>query len=182
MAKANTIYQLKITLADIRPPIWRRVEVKDCTLAQLNNIIQICMGWEGYHLWAFEIGSEQYGEDSESDLEMKSARKAKLSQIVQAGMKKFHYVYDFGDNWRHVIQVEKVLQSEPDVKYPRCVTGSRAGPPEDCGGPWGYGDFLDAIQNPSHNQHEEMLEWIGGEFDPEAFALDAVNEELARVG
>ena len=105
----------------------------------------------------------------------------KLGQIVQTGVKKFTYVYDFGDNWHHTVQVEKVLELEPKVKYPRCVKGSRAGPPEDCGGPWGYGGFLEAIQNPSHEEHEEMLEWVGGEFDPEAFDLEAVNEELAAM-
>ncbi len=181
MAKANVIYQLKITLAHIRPPIWRRVEVKDCTLVKLHEIIQIGMGWEGYHLWAFEIGGEQYGEDPEGELDVEKARKVKLSQIVQASVKKFHYLYDFGDNWQHVIQIEKVLESKPKVKYPRCVHGSRACPPEDCGGPLGYGDFLDAIQNPRHNRHEELLEWVGDEFDPEAIDLETVNKELAAV-
>jgi Plasmid pRiA4b ORF-3-like protein len=181
-SKSNsTAYQLKITLADIKPPVWRRVEVKDCTLTILHEIIQIVMGWDGYHLWAFEIGGEQYGEDPTGEMEMTSARKVKLSQIVQAGVKKFHYVYDFGDHWEHVIQVEKVLEADPQVKYPRCAKGSRACPPEDCGGAWGYGDFLNAIQNPGHESHEEMLEWVGGEFDPEAFDIEAVNKELASV-
>ena len=100
---------------------------------------------------------------------------------MQAGVKKFRYTYDFGDNWDHAIQVEKVLEADPQVKYPRCVKGSRACPPEDCGGAWGYGDFLDAIQNPGHEAHEEMMEWVGGEFDPEAFDIEAVNKELASV-
>jgi len=181
MAKSTAVYQLKITLADIKPPIWRRLEVKDCTLSKLNDIIQIVMGWEGYHMWSFDIGGEEYGEDPEGDMEMASARKMKLSQVVQAGVKKFRYTYDFGDTWVHLIQVEKVLEAEPKVKYPRCVTGSRAGPPEDCGGPWGYGDFVEAIQNPKHPEHAERLEWVGGEFDPEAFDLEAVNEQLAMV-
>jgi hypothetical protein len=97
---------------------------------------------------------------------------------VAQGFKKFTYTYDFGDNWRHVIQVEKVLAAEPGARYPRCVGGKRACPPEDCGGPWGYGDFLEAISNPKHPEHEDMLEWAGDEFDPEAFDLEAVNEEL----
>jgi hypothetical protein len=179
--KQATVYQLKITLADIKPPVWRRIEVKDCTLTILHEIVQTVMGWDGYHLWAFEIGGEQYGEDPEGEMEMTIARKVKLSQIVQAGLKKFRYTYDFGDNWDHVIQVEKVLEADPKVKYPRCVKGSRACPPEDCGGAWGYGDFLEAVQNPKHKSHEEMLEWVGGEFDPEAFDIEAVNKELASV-
>lgn len=177
----DTVYQLKITLANVKPLIWRRIEIKDCTLSKLNDIIQIIMGWDGYHLWGFDIGGEEYGDDLTGEMEMTSARKMKLSQIVQAGGKKFGYTYDFGDSWDHVIQVEKVLAAEPKVKYPRCVKGSRACPPEDCGGPWGYGDFLEAIKNPKHEQHEEMLEWIGGEFDPEAFELEAVNKELAGI-
>ena len=177
----STVYQLKITLADIKPPVWRRVEVTDCTLSKLHEIIQIVMGWDGSHLWAFEIGGEQYGEDPEGEMDMESSRKLKLSQVVQRGVKKFVYTYDFGDNWEHVIQVEKVLEADPKVKYPRCVKGSRACPPEDCGGAWGYGDFLAAVQNPTHESHEEMLEWVGGEFDPEAFDIEAVNKELATV-
>jgi hypothetical protein len=173
------VYQLKITLSDVKPPIWRRIEVKDCTLSTLNDIIQTVMGWDGYHMWAFDIGGEQYGEDPDGEMDMASASKTKLSQVVQSGVKKFRYTYDFGDNWDHVIQVEKVLEADSKVKYPRCVKGSRACPPEDCGGAWGYGDFLEAIQNPKHSQHEERLEWFGGEFDPEAFDLEAVNKELA---
>ncbi len=83
-----------------------------------------------------------------------------------------------GDNWEHTIQIEKVLEAEAGVRYPRCIAGKRACPPEDCGGPWGYGDFLEAIQNPAHPRHKELLEWVGDEFDPEAFDIDAVNEEL----
>ncbi len=97
---------------------------------------------------------------------------------MAGGIKKFSYTYDFGDNWDHSIQVEKVLDAEPGVHYPRCITGKRACPPEDCGGPWGYGDFLEAIQNPKHEQHKEMMEWSGGEFDSEKFDIETVNSEL----
>ncbi len=180
----STVYQLKIILADIKPPVWRRVEVEDCTLLKLHKIIQVGMGWDNYHMWLFDIGGEQYGDDvmdSTCESEFLSARKAKLSQFVKAGIKKFRYTYDFGDNWEHVIQVEKVLDADAQAKYPRCVKGSRACPPEDCGGPWGYSGFLDAIQNPGHESHGEMLEWVGGDFDPEAFDIEAVNKQLASV-
>lgn len=92
--------------------------------------------------------------------------------------RKFTYVYDMGDNWEHTIQIEKTLAAEPKVGYPRCIDGARACPPEDCGGVWGYVDFLNAIQNPRHKEHDEMLEWVGGEFDPEAFDADKVNKQL----
>ena len=177
--KADTVYQLKITLRDIRPPVWRRVQVKDCTLAKLHDIIQTVMGWTESHLHAFEIGGEQYGEpDPMGMMEYRSERSTRLSQVVARGHKKFTYVYDFGDNWEHVIEVEKELPPEPGARYPRCVAGKRASPPEDCGGAWGYADFLAAIRNPAHEEHEEMLEWVGGEFDPEAFDPDDVNQQL----
>jgi hypothetical protein len=176
-----TVYQLKITLADIKPPVWRRIEVGDCTLSKLHKVIQIVMGWSGSHLWAFDIEGDPYGDDTEDDPDIVSARKLKVGEIVQVGIKKFHYTYDFGDNWEHVVQVEKVLEAEPKVKYPRCVKGRRACPPEDCGGPWGYEEFLQAIRNPDHEQHQEMLAWVGGEFDPEAFDIEAVNKDLATV-
>jgi len=180
-AKAKHVYRLKITLADIKPSVWRRVEVEDCNLLKLHKIIQIVMGWSGYHLWVFDIEGDQYGDDPEGDPDMVSARKLKLGEMVWAKVKKFRYLYDFGDNWEHVIQIEKVLDVDPQVKYPRCVKGRRACPPEDCGGPWGYGDFLAAVQNPGHESHEEMLEWVGGGFDPEAFDIEAANKELAMV-
>lgn len=83
-----------------------------------------------------------------------------------------------GDTWQHTVLIEKTLPVEPGVKYPRCIDGKRACPPEDCGGPWGYSDFLDAVQNPKHERHEELLEWVGDGFDPEAFDPEAVNKEL----
>jgi hypothetical protein len=182
MAKAKgpaTVYQLKITLRDVKPPVWRRVEVKDCSLADLHDVIQICMGWDGGHLHAFEIGGEQYSApDLDGATDAEDASKVKLSKVVGWGIKKFTYTYDFGDNWEHVIEVEKELPAEPGVAYPRCVAGKRACPPDDCGGPWGYADFLEAIQDPKHPEHEELLEWAGGEFDPEHFDIEAVNEEL----
>jgi hypothetical protein len=183
-AKSATVYQLKITLNDIRPPVWRRVQTKDCTLAYLHDIIQIVMGWDDYHLHLFDIGGERYGDREQwpkefaEDPDSLDERKLKLSRIVDHGIHKFTYEYDMGDGWGHTILVEKTLPAEPRVKYPRCVDGKRACPPEDCGGPWGYADFVEAIQDPKHERHEELLDWIGGEFDPEAFDLEAVNEAL----
>jgi hypothetical protein len=180
----RVIYQLKITLQHVKPPIWRRVEVKDCTLGALHDIIQIVMGWQDYHLHEFEFRGNRVGDPAQWDygfgdeLEHINENRVKLSQLVSLGVKTLRYTYDMGDSWEHQIQIEKVRDPEKGVRYPRCVKGNRACPPEDCGGPWGYGDFLNAIQNPKHERHEELLEWIGGEFDPEAFDADKVNEEL----
>jgi hypothetical protein len=170
---AGVIYQLKITLRDTKPPVWRRVQVQDCTLGRLHDVIQTCMGWTNSHLHAFEVGGEQYSEpDPDGMMETEDERKVKLSQVVARGFKKFAYTYDFGDNWDHTVEVEKTLEAEPGVRYPRCVDGKRACPPEDCGGPWGYADFLKAIRDPKHPEHEDMLEWAGDGFDPEEFDVE----------
>jgi hypothetical protein len=183
--KSGTVYQLKIVLAETRPPIWRRVQVQNCNLTKLHTIIQRAMGWYGGHLWAFDIGGEQYGEnpwgESDMDMDMLSSRSIKLSQLVDVGIKKFRYIYDFGDNWEHVVTVEKTLDADPTTKYPRCTAGKRACPPEDCGGPWSYDEFLVAISDPKHKEHKELLEWVGGEFDSEKFDLSEVNQQLAAI-
>jgi len=97
-SKSDAVYQFKITLADTKPPVWRRIEVADCTLLEFNEIIQIVMGWDGTHMWAFDIGNEHYGEDDSGEMEMASSSEITLRQIVQTGVKKFRCTYDFGDN------------------------------------------------------------------------------------
>jgi len=180
----SPIYQLKITLDDVKPPIWRRLQTQDCTLAQLHDLIQVSMGWHDSHLHLFKIGQDRYGDpvqwpkEFEDDLDTLNERKLKLSQLHAQGTRKFSYEYDMGDSWLHLVQIEKLVEAEPGVKYPRCIDGKRACPPEDCGGPWGYGDFLDALADPKHEQHADMVEWIGGEFDPENFDLEEVNRLL----
>jgi hypothetical protein len=177
----TTVFQLKITLQGIKPLIWRQVQVKDCTLATLHEVIQVAMGWEFSHLYDFEVAGERYGDPGiGDDLEWNSDRKMKLSQIVRGGHRNFTYVYDMGDNWQHTITVEGTLAPEPKAKYPRCIGGARACPPEDCGGVWGYEEFLEAIGNRKHKEHQEMLEWVGGEFDPEEFNMGALNGEWAK--
>ena len=107
----------------------------------------------------------------------KSERRARLGTVARQGTA-IRYVYDFGDDWVHRVVVEKVVQADPNRTYPRCVGGKRACPPEDCGGVWGYEEFLAAISNSDHPEHESMLEWVGGEFDPEAF--DPASSTAAR--
>ena len=177
----TTIYQLKISLADTKPPIWRRVQVfSSTTLQELHFIIQESMGWYNSHLHQFLIDGVEYGKPApEYDFHVTDEAKIKLSKVVGGEKVKFLYTYDFGDGWDHTILVEKILPRDPKVIYPICIKGKRACPPEDCGGPWGYVEFLEAIQNPSHPDHDDMLEWIEGAFDPEEFDLDEVNQRLA---
>jgi len=175
------VYQLKVTLDSIAPPIWRRVQVEDCTLANLHIVIQICMGWDNCHLHMFRIDGEDYSDPGMGgDPDDVSTHSESLAHLVDQGHRTFRYVYDFGDGWEHTIEVEDVLPAESKVKYPRCIAGKRACPPEDCGGPWGYPEFLEAIQNPKHEEHEEMLEWIGGKFYPEKFSAAAINKDMRK--
>jgi hypothetical protein len=175
-------YQLKVSLRDIRPPVWRRLLVPDCSLARLHEAIQVAMGWANYHLYSFEVGDEGYTDPrGAAELDMEDAGRARLSDIIPGEKARFGYTYDFGDNWDHEVLVEKVLPPGEGRAYPACVDGKRACPPEDVGGPWGYAEFLDAIRDPGHEQHEELLEWAGGEFDPEAFDLEGINKQLRRL-
>ena len=139
------------------------------------------MGWENYHLHQFIVGNAYFGEP-DPDFDAEDDRKVKLIQIVRTEKQKFTYEYDFGDDWRHEILVEKIHQPEPRVRYPVCLKGKRACPPEDCGGVWGYDDLLEIIKDPDNEEYEEMMDWLGGEFDPEAFDLDSINQRLRSLG
>jgi hypothetical protein len=177
------IYQIKVTLKDSKPPIWRRILVRsDITLAALHRILQAVMGWWDYHLHQFIVGQTYFGQPHpDYGFEMRDERRVRLNQIAPSEGSRFVYEYDFGDSWEHILLLEKVLEPEPGQQYPVCVKGKRACPPEDVGGVWGYEGFLEAIGDPDHPEHEEYLEWIGGEFDPEEFDLDAVNEALRAL-
>jgi hypothetical protein len=181
----HNIYQLKITLLGTRPPIWRRVLVPaDLTLAQFHDVIQVAMGWENDHLHEFRVGRQRYGipdpmDDFMGGTACISEKKVRLSDVLSRKGSRAEYTYDFGDTWEHSIVVEKVLSPEPGTAYPVCTAGERRGPPEDCGGPGGYYDLLEAIRDPEHERHEEMLEWVDEDFDPDAFSVDDVNRRLA---
>jgi Plasmid pRiA4b ORF-3-like protein len=179
-----SIHQVKVTLVGIRPPIWRRLQVaSSINLRRLHDVIQEALGWTQSHLYRFEVGDVEFGEpDPEDGRPVRSAKATPLRKIAPEAGAAFLYEYDFGDSWQHQIVVEKVLPPGSGVAYPRCVAGRRACPPEDCGGVWGYAELLEAIGDPEHPEHEEMLEWVGGAFDPEAFDVRAINEALASLG
>ncbi len=172
MAKPTAVYQLKVTLREIKPAIWRRVQVPaEIKLDKLHMVLQDALGWTNSHLHQFVVGDdERYGMAEIEDFAdpPKDEKRFKLQQIAKEG-DRFIYEYDFGDSWEHVVVVEKVLPPEPGVQYPRCMAGARACPPEDCGGVGGYEDLLAIIADPKHEQHQEMMTWLGEPFDPEAF-------------
>ncbi|HIJ57318.1 MAG TPA: plasmid pRiA4b ORF-3 family protein [Deltaproteobacteria bacterium] len=180
VVEMRKVYQIKITLKDIKPPIWRRLQVtNDTVLEKLHEIIQIAMGWDNYHLHQFIDGDTYYVQpDSDYDDVMKSENGVAISQLVSGEGARFHYEYDFGDGWVHEILVEKILPVEKGKQYPVCIKGKRACPPEDVGGVWGYSDFLETIMNPKDPEYDNMLEWVGGDFDPEVFDMDEVNKRL----
>jgi hypothetical protein len=180
MAAPNAIYQLKVTLKDSHPPIWRRVQVGDnILLPHLHGVLQLAMGWMNSHLHSFQLGKQTFAEPSPDDFfPVIDYRAVCLNQIAPKVKDRFVYLYDFGDSWEHDIVVEAILPPERQVQYPRCLDGQRACPPEDVGGVWGYADFVKAIRNPRHPEHDEMLEWVGGKFDPEKFDLRGVNGML----
>jgi hypothetical protein len=175
------LYQLKVTLMDTKPPIWRRLLVRgDTTLARLHTILQIAMGWYDSHLHTFTIRGTDYSvPDPEWDPPLADERKATLAGLGLTARSKFRYLYDMGDGWEHEIVVEAVKDAET-MRPPRavCMAGARACPPEDVGGTGGYECFLEAIRDPEHKEHREMLEWVGGEFDPEAFDVAEANKAL----
>lgn len=176
------VFQMKVTLEGSKPAIWRRILVGDhLTLAELHFIVQIIMGWTNSHLHMFIFGEQIFGEPEDDEtgmLEMKPELKAKLSQFHFSEGDKFIYEYDFGDSWRHKIVIEKILPYSADLQIPVCLKGKRSGPPEDIGGVWGYADFLASLADPETEDRQEMLEWVGEDFDPEAFNLDEINAEL----
>jgi hypothetical protein len=176
------INQIKISLKHTHPPIWRRIEVPgNIKLDKLHDVIQIAMGWTDSHLHTYRIGSTTYGvPNPDFPDDTQSERNVRLDKVAGEG-DILIYEYDFGDGWEHTLKVEKIVPADPTAHYPRCTAGSRAGPPEDCGGPPGYEHLLEALRDPKHERHEEMREWIGGPFNPETFNLDEVNQLLKRA-
>jgi hypothetical protein len=184
---AEQVNQFKVTLLDSHPPIWRRIQVKDCTLDKLHEHIQTAMGWTNSHLHHFIFGEQLYGDpdlmqENYEDMDYRDSTSTKVSDILPEDGKRFHfqYEYDFGDSWLHEVLFEKVVRAEPGRKYPLCLEGARACPPEDVGGVWGYADFVEAIRDPDNERHEELLEWVGGSFDPEAFEPAAATKAMHR--
>lgn len=181
------VYQLKVTLLGTSPPIWRRLLVPaDLNFAQLHDVLQAAMGWDDGHMHEFSVGQRRFGRPDPEDrfTGMPSAeneRKVHLSSILGRVGSKAIYTYDFGDSWEHSIVLEKRLPVDPGATYPVCIDGQLACPPEDCGGIPGYYDLVEVLNDPNHERHEEMLDWTGDDYDPQAFSVDQVNRRLAPL-
>jgi hypothetical protein len=170
-----------------KPLIWRRIQVEDCTLDKLHEHVQTAMGWTNSHLHHFRVGKQFYGDpellqENFEELGYQDSTTIKLTDIVPKDAKQFSfsYEYDFGDSWEHEIVVEGTADPAPAKNYPVCLEGQRACPPDDCGGVWGYADLLQAISDKKHENHDELLEWLGGSFDPEWFDPAAATKAMKK--
>ncbi len=182
----NWIYQLRITLIESRPRIWRRILVEeDILLSDLHKIIQTTMGWTNSHLHQFIKDESFYTQKMPDDdlwEEMNNVdyKGVKLNELLRFVKNSIIYEYDFGDGWMHEILLEKFLKSDPDVKYPVCIDGAMNCPPEDVGGMGGYMRMLRVLRNPNNREYESFINWLGGVFNPREFDITKVNKQLAK--
>ena len=173
--------QLRIQLADVHPPVWRRMLVPgNVSLAKLHAMFQAGMGWTDSHLHSFRIGDELYGTQFDDSPEDEIAETTVTVGRALGGERRFIYEYDFGDSWEHEVVVEDVATTPTGLKFAVCVDGQNACPPEDCGGAPGYSLMLEALADPSHEEHHAFMKWLGGPFDSEAFDLAAANAALQQ--
>ena len=174
------IYQLKVTLQHTKPAIWRRILVKgESTLDELEMIIKTAMGWAGGHMHDFCFDGIYYGSpESMDELGFEDETKFTLQDLIAEPKSSFTYTYDFGDDWRHKIAVEDIMDADPERIYPVCLKGAGACPPDDCGGVPGYYQMLEALGDPKHPQHRSARNWMGYEFDSEEFSVIWVNKQL----
>ena len=183
---SKRVFQFKIFLKDWQPPIWRRIQLKDSTLDKFHERIQTAMGWRNCHLHHFKIQDDRYGDpdllhDLFIDFDYGDSREVRISEIVPEDGKRFQfeYEYDFGDSWHHEVLFEGCLCSEKGQRYPICLEGERACPPEDVGGVGGYEEYLEAISDAKHEDHNRFLEW-SGPFDPDLFDAKKATKRMQR--
>ena len=184
-SKTPPIYRLKITLIGIQPAIWRRIQVPgSMRLCCLHTALQVALGWTDSHLHRFEKDGKEWGVpeyDELYELDLLDQKTAQLSKVLKAEGDSLVYIYDYGDNWRHGVVLEKIIPVNDVVKTPICFGGERRTPPEDVGGVSGYKEFLDVIFDPKHEDFEHFMARAGGSFQPEEFDVRAVNEKLSRL-
>jgi hypothetical protein len=182
----SAIYQVRVALLDIRPPIWRRVQIPGAMpLCCVHDVLQAVLGWTDSHLHQFDKDGQSWGVPDDEDSfgpEVIDERHVPLSNLLANEGDSLIYLYDFGDGWRHSVTLEKLLPSDPAAPFrPVCLAGERHCPPEDVGGVPGYEEFLEVIFDPAHKEFERMVRWAGGPFQAEEFSVPAVNDILERM-
>ena len=186
MKKNNKLVaQLKVYLCHIKPQIYRRILVpSSIRLPLLHDVIQRAMGWEDYHLHQFIKGETFFIEsnpDWPSHMNDEDENLYTLKDLAPHPKDKIQYEYDFGDSWIHTIYREKTLELDEPLKHPICIAGKRACPPEDCGSVPGYYNLVEIFKDPDHEEYEEMLDWVGYQYDPEEFDIEETNKALQFI-
>lgn len=183
--RMTLVARLKVTLSDVEPEVLRRFDVPlKIKLSRLHDVIQAAMGWTDTHLYEFRAGGVGWGvplPEYDDDGPLPASKTSLLDVLEDVGTKTIHYIYDFGDNWHHVVKVEKIDDAIPGAAYPRLVRAIGACPPEDVGGFPGYADFLEAMADPNHEEHEQMLEGHGGKFDPDEAHIGRILDNFERL-
>jgi hypothetical protein len=175
-----SVYRLRVALEGSTPRIWRRLEVfAETRLSELSAVLLAAMGWEDSHLHQFAVRGTYYGRPhSDYGGETLDEARYTLAQVAPNSKDIFRFEYDFGDSWNHSVTVQAIIPAENGARYPRCTGGANACPPEDCGGIWGYAHLLEVLADPKHKEYKELLQWVGGSFDPEHFDPEEVNAAL----
>ena len=182
--KVTSIARLKVTLDDVKPDVLRRIEVPlTIRLDRLHLVLQAAMGWTNSHLYEIKAGDVGWGmPDPDFDDGPLDARKARLIDVLEdTGRKTLRYLYDFGDGWDHTVKVERVTDAVPGQQYPVLIEAIGCCPPEDVGGPWGYGEFLEALADPEHERHAEMRQWIGDDYEPTSVDHRSLTADVAAL-
>lgn len=184
---SSSIYRLRVSLVDLDPEIWRTVDVPSSfKLIEFHIVIQILMNWENSHLWNFVVENDEYTDPSYlenfyGDSAPKDATKIKLLDALRNPKDSIEYIYDFGDNWVHSIVLEDISEKDPKTSYPICISGEFAAPPEDCGGPMGFCDLMEIMNDPEHEEYESVKEWLGDDYNPHDFDLKSINVQLQKI-
>jgi hypothetical protein len=180
------VYHLKVSVEGIEPEIWRRLQVPgNASLGWLHAVLQVAMGWTNSHMHQFIVGERLYSDprlEPDDDLNVLDENATAVMDIAPRVKSAFLYEYDFGDSWEHRIIVEKILDPDPTPStFAQCLDGARACPPDDCGGAFGYANLLEIIMDPKHEEYEDMMEWLGGKFEPEAFDREKITKHLRKL-
>ena len=174
-----TVHTLKVTLCDVEPTVWRRIVVRsEMPLPKLARVLEVAMGWQGYHLHMFDVGGVLFGDPDEDADYVINEKHATVKQVLPRLDSRLRWDYDFGDGWEHEVVVEAIESPTEGGRYPMCLDGKRACPPEDCGGAGGYMRLLEALSDPKDPEHDVLAEWAPEGFDPEAFDVIATNRRL----
>ncbi|MGE0633395.1 MAG: plasmid pRiA4b ORF-3 family protein [Pseudobdellovibrionaceae bacterium] len=176
---APKVYEFTVSLEGTSPVVWRKFLAHEIiNLDELHLLIQMTMGWEAKHLFEFVFGDKIYAHPAHADeMNLESTEGILLSDVLGGG-KEFSYIYDFGDYWKHKVEITNVLEHDPRLNYPACIAGENACPPEDCGGPGGYEELKEVLTGKKSDEKDEMLEWVGGFFSPNTFDPNFVNKHL----